>query len=243
MRFIVVIMFATVFMSSCGNSQTEMGESNATEKTMYTAEEFSEKLNATADAQLLDVRTPDEFAAGHLERALNYDWNGSEFAAQIAGLDKTKPIFIYCLSGGRSGAAAKQMRSQGFQHVYELQGGIMKWRAAGLPETRSNDATPKKSGMTKNDYDKFLKSDKKVVIDFYAVWCAPCKRMEPYLKEITVEMKDEVEIIRIDADANQELCQQLGVDALPTIKIYENGKEIWSHVGYVDKEGLLEQLK
>lgn len=246
MQFLGVVLFATVFMSACSNGQTETKESTidtTLEKTLYTVDEFSEKLNAMDDAQLVDVRTPGEFSSGHLEGALNYDWNGSEFESQIADLDKSKPVFIYCLSGGRSGAAAKQMRADGFQHVYEMEGGMMKWRAAGLPETTSNSTTLKKSGMTKSDYNKLLQSDKIVVIDFYAVWCAPCKRMEPYLKEIAADMKDEVEIIRIDADANPELCQQLGVDALPTIMIYDGGKQTWLHVGYIDKEGLLERLK
>ena len=83
---------------------------------------------------MLDVRTPAEYTQGHLSNARNIDWNGGEFEKSIAKLDKSKPVFVYCLSGGRSAAAASKMRSIGFREVYELSGGFAKWKAAKLPE-------------------------------------------------------------------------------------------------------------
>ena len=66
-----------------------------------------------------------------------------------------------------------KMRADGFKEVYELQGGIMKWRGANLPETTSTVVLA--MGMSKQHYDSLLVSDKLVLIDFYADWCAPCK--------------------------------------------------------------------
>jgi thioredoxin 1 len=123
-------------------------------------------------ATVVDVRTPEEFTKGHLQNALNYNWNGSEFQKQVSTLDKSKPVFVYCLSGGRSSAAANQMRSDEFKKVYELSGGIMKWRAVNLPETTTN--TIASTGMSKQQFDTLLNSDKLVLIDFYADLCAPC---------------------------------------------------------------------
>ena len=80
---------------------------------------------------LLDVRTPTEFAAGHLPGARNLDIEGSGFAAQIARLDTNVTYAVYCHSGNRSGAALEQMAAAGFTHVYDLAGGLMAWQAMG----------------------------------------------------------------------------------------------------------------
>ena len=100
--------------------------------------EFAEKLKEMPTATIIDVRTIDEFSKGHLANALNYDWNEIEFDKQISSLDKSKPVFVYCLSGGRSSSAASKMRSEGFKTVYELDGGISQWSADGLPIVAPN---------------------------------------------------------------------------------------------------------
>src|SRR5690606_29392040 len=69
------------------------------------ADAFNTTLKSTAHAQLLDVRTPDEFSKGHLEGATNINWNDRTFSDKVATLDKEKPLFVYCLGGGRSAAA------------------------------------------------------------------------------------------------------------------------------------------
>ncbi len=175
-----------------------------------------------------------------MANAKNIDWNGDDFAKQIALLDKSKPVFVYCLSGGRSSAAAKQMRSDGFNEVYELNGGIMKWRGANLPEVTGN--TTASLGLSKQQFDELLKSDKLVLMDFYADWCAPCKEMKPYLDEISKDMADKVVVIRINADDNQSLCKELNIDALPVLQLYKNKTRMWSHSGFIYKAGVLKQL-
>lgn len=86
-----------------------------------------------ADLVLLDVRTPEEFAAGHLEGAKNIDYKDTGFGAKMAALDKSKPYLVYCHSGRRSAAASEQMAAAGFSKVYNLDGGIEAWQAAGQP--------------------------------------------------------------------------------------------------------------
>ncbi|HEY5516075.1 MAG TPA: rhodanese-like domain-containing protein, partial [Pengzhenrongella sp.] len=80
---------------------------------------------------LLDVRTPAEFAQGHLEGATNIDIESAGFVAQIAQIDKTKTYAVYCHSGNRSGAALQQMAQMGFAAAFDLQGGISAWESAG----------------------------------------------------------------------------------------------------------------
>ena len=133
------------------------------------------------------------------------------------------------------------MRSDGFKTVYELNGGIMKWRGANLPETTDN--TTATNGMTKQQFEALLNSDKLVLIDFYADWCAPCKKMKPYLEKISKDMADKVFVIRINADDNQSLCKELGIDALPVLQLYKNKTLIWTNTGFIEKAEVVKQLQ
>ena len=87
-------------------------------------ESFSNKITETPQALLLDVRTSGEFGGGHLPKATNIDFRSEGFSKEIDKLDKSKPVLIYCLSGGRSAQAAEMMRAKGFQ-VTELKGGYI----------------------------------------------------------------------------------------------------------------------
>lgn len=201
---------------------------------------FADKLKSTENPQLLDVRTPEEFAVDHLESASNVNWNGNEFAAKAEKLDKSKPVFVYCKVGGRSHQAAEKLSELGFTQVYDLQGGIMKWNANGMAvEKKSID---KNAGISVDDYQKLINSDKKVVVNFHAVWCAPCKKMEPYLLKMQQDLKGKTTIIRLDADANKTLVDAMKFDSLPIILIYENGKEVWRNIGYLSEEDLKKHL-
>lgn len=86
-----------------------------------------------ADLVVLDVRTPEEFAEGHLDRAVLIDFYGPSFADEIAGLDPTVPYLIYCRSGNRSGQTTELMRQLNFTDVTEIDGGILSWQDAALP--------------------------------------------------------------------------------------------------------------
>lgn len=86
-------------------------------------------------AELIDVRTPEEFAAGHIEGAVNIDIASSDFATRISQLDPKKTYAVYCHSGNRSGVATTQMANSGFTNVYDLDGGIIAWEQDGYPLT------------------------------------------------------------------------------------------------------------
>ncbi len=81
---------------------------------------------------LIDVRTPEEFAAGHIEGAINFDLEGGQFSAQIAPLDRSATYAVYCHSGRRSALAAQAMTDAGFNQLYDI-GGLQDWVNAGLP--------------------------------------------------------------------------------------------------------------
>jgi len=86
-----------------------------------------------ADLVVLDVRTPEEFAEGHLEGAVLVDFYDADFADQLAALDPDVPYLLYCRSGNRSGETLGVMEQLGFTSVADVDGGIIAWADAGLP--------------------------------------------------------------------------------------------------------------
>lgn len=214
--------------------------SHAQQSGSFSAKEFAAKIKDTPDAQIVDVRTPGEFKAGHIQNASNIALQSPEFADMATALDPSKPVFVYCLSGGRSSAAVKRLQAMGFKQIYEMPGGMMEWRSQNLPEVK---LTVTSEGMSLKEYQAMLQSGKTVLVDFYAEWCAPCKKMKPFLDKISREMAGKVTVIRIDADQNSRLCKEMGVSALPVLKVYRDGKETWNHTGYADEPTLRAQLR
>lgn len=237
---ILLIACLTVFTVACSNGQqgiTKLGPA-----------EFKKSFESDKNAVLLDVRTPGEFAGGHISNSINIDWNADDAESKLKILDPSKTYYVYCMSGGRSASAVNFMKESGFKNIVELNGGIMKWRAASLPEetgaakTTESKATTEHTNLSLEQFNNLVKSDKVVVVDIFAEWCAPCKKMAPYLADMKKNMSDKVEIIKIDADKNTELCKQLGVDALPTIYVYKKNSRTFSHVGFLSREDLEKQL-
>jgi len=225
------LLFIGFLFTSCN------GQTNAKYESIA-AVNFAEKIKTTSQAAIIDVRSPEEFACQHIDNAINIDWNGDNFEGKIGKYDKSKPIFVYCMSGGRSKKAAEKLSELGFSKIYELQGGIMKWNAAGL-SVPSN----KIIGMCSQEYNELLNTDKIVLIDFYAEWCAPCKKMTPYLLKMQKEMADKVTIVRLNADENKTLISELKIDELPTLLIYKNNTILWKHSGFISEADLTKQLK
>ena len=90
-------------------------------------------LLAKSNIQLVDVRTPQEYAQGHLANSQLIDFTRPDFKEKISQLDKDQPIVVYCAVGGRSASATNVLKSAGFKEIYDLQRGIRGWLAAGLP--------------------------------------------------------------------------------------------------------------
>ena len=88
------------------------------------------------DFVIIDVRTPEEFAEGYIENAINIDFRSETFRDELDKLDKNKKYLIYCRSGGRSGNALNIMAELNFREVYNISGGIIAWNAEGLPTTK-----------------------------------------------------------------------------------------------------------
>lgn len=97
--------------------------------------------------------------------------------------------------------------------------------------------------ITGENYEKeVLKSDKPVLIDFYADWCGPCRTMSPIIDEIAEEKADSIKVGKVNVDENQDLAMEYGVMSIPTIMIIKNGKVENTFVGVRDKGEIMEAL-
>lgn len=224
MRYLLSMLSLVLFMGAAAQDRTFI----------LSAETFEAGFQKDK-ALVMDVRTPDEFASGAIAGAVNYNFRSADFKQKVAQLDKKQTVYVYCLSGGRSGEAAIWMRSIGFEKVYELKGGILAWTKSGRPVGNQENNTVKKDQYSMDDYLKLTTSHSRVLIDFYAPWCGPCKKLAPMLESLADTYKGKAVIIKINIDENKELVRQLGIDEIPFFKAFHDGKEVGNFIGQVDK--------
>ena len=192
------------------------------------------------NVQLLDVRTAAEYKSGHIKNSLQADWNDkSQFTNRIQFVDKDKPVYIYCLAGGRSAAAADWMRKNGFTNVTELTGGINAWKKAELPL----EGMPDEKQMTVEEYWSAIPKNKTTLVDFGALWCPPCIKMEPVLHELEQTKELNFKLIKMDGGIQTLVMNALNVEPIPFFIVYKKGKEVWRKQGIVSKEELVNQLR
>lgn len=203
-------------------------------KTSLTADEF-EKAISKDSIQLLDVRTPDEYASGHIKNSLLADWKDkNEFNRRIGYIDKERPVFVYCLGGGRSAAAAEKMRASGYLQVYELVGGMNAWKAGNKAvEGKSNEIQ-----MSVEEFTQSINASKTVLVDFGAEWCPPCKKMEPILVQLKKDVGKTYSLVKVDGGNDISVMKALQFVALPTFIVFKDGKEVWRKQGIATLEEL-----
>jgi thioredoxin len=201
-------------------------------------QEFEKHLASGGERILLDVRTPGEFGERHLAGALNIDYNGADFDARIEKLDKTQPVYVYCLSGGRSAAAAQTLTDIGFTKVYEMKGGISRWIAENHPVEAEN-YNPNK-GMSLQELQAMINAaqDSIVLVDFNAAWCAPCKKMKAFMPALIKECSGKLKVIYVDYDNNPQLVSAMKVASIPALMLFQNGIEMKRYAGFVPQEDL-----
>lgn len=90
-----------------------------------------------------------------------------------------------------------------------------------------------------SNFNTIIDSEKPVLVDFYAIWCGPCKMLSPILKEVKDNLGDQISIIKIDIDKNQQVAAQYQVRGVPTMILFQKGKQLWRQSGVVDKNTLI----
>lgn len=91
--------------------------------------------------------------------------------------------------------------------------------------------------INKSNFDeKVIKSDKKVLVDFFATWCGPCKMLGPILEDVSKNYVGKVDFFKVDIDNDMELAKDYGVMSVPTICVFENGNVINKNIGLIDED-------
>lgn len=239
MKKIIQIGLSVLLFTACSDSVTTE-KSNSYK--LLDATEFSNILKETPDATLIDVRTAEEYKEGHIANSINAPVQSETFNELLSTLDKSKPVFVYCLSGGRSSSAASILQEHGFKEIIELKSGMLNWRANNFSEESGIATSPKKVSMSLSEYKSITEKDPIVLVDFNATWCAPCKKIDVILKKIEKEYAGKVTIVKVDIDQHAELAKNLSIASIPLLKVYKDGKETWEHLGLVDEQTLKKAL-
>ncbi len=180
MKTYFLILMTFISLTSCNGQNQKNFE-------RLSAKDFNEKINSFPSGIILDVRTPEEFTEQHIENAININWNNPRFNELVSKLDKTKNIYVYCLGGGRSKLASEKLHELGFKNIFDLDGGMLKWNAAGFSKAAESE---KIIGICSQEYKEQISNatTEKVLVNFYAPWCAPCK-IEMQRLKLSVENK------------------------------------------------------
>lgn len=198
-----------------------------------------EKLIKDSSGTLLDVRTLGEFNNGHIKEAGQLNYYASDFKQKLLLLPKNQPIYLYCNTGYRSQRAAEILVENGYKKVYNLEHGIMEWNQKNLPVLVEPDAKPDtENKMELDEFNALINSEKLVFVDFYAPWCAPCRKMMPMMDSLKTEYKDKITIVKINVDASKKLMKELGIVSVPYLVLYHKGKVLFSQNGLIEKQEL-----
>jgi thioredoxin 1 len=234
----IISLIALVWhMTSCAQTPGEKkNENTASSRQQLSAVEFNAKIQEFTDEQIIDVRTPEEFEGGYISGAENINFNDASFMSNMSKLDKNRPVMVYCLSGGRSSDAAEMLVEAGFTKVFDMKGGTMAWSKNGFAFERGQQE--KTDRYTSTDYQQLLQSELPVLIDYYAPWCGPCKKMEPSLEKLKQEFAGKIRIERINVDEATALTKEMGIENIPVITGIQKGKETFRETGFQSEEQL-----
>ncbi|WP_294961913.1 thioredoxin domain-containing protein [uncultured Flavobacterium sp.] len=191
---------------------------------------FYSKIKSQKNPQIVDARTPEEFALNHIEGAVNFNLQSENYAQSVAKLDKSKPVFIYSIGAGRSVALEKELLKNGFSEAYSLEGGIANWIGNGKPFYSNL-----KSKLSLAEFNTIIAKNKTVLVDIGSKYCGACKKVKPLLETIRSEYGSNLKIVEIELeDSPQVIADLKTVKVFPTLILYQNGKIVFKKEGIND---------
>lgn len=112
-----------------------------------------------------------------------------------------------------------------------------------IGRTNTQGGTVKPIEITDANFDQeVLKSDKPVLIDFWAVWCGPCRMVGPVVEEIASEYNGKLKVGKLDVDNNPEVSMKFGIRSIPTLMVFKGGKVVEQIIGAVPKRNLVDKV-
>lgn len=223
------VLLIFIFLTACGQNQA-VKQVNSVD---------FEQLIKDSTGTLLDVRTLGEFKNGHINEAGQLNYYAFDFRQKLLLLPKEQPIFLYCNTGYRSQRAAEILVENGYNNVYNLEHGILEWNLKNLPVTIEPDAKPDtENKMELDEFNALINSEKLVFVDFYAPWCAPCRKMMPMMDSLKIEYKDKVTIVKVNVDASKKLMKELSIVSVPYLALYHKGIVLYEQNGLITRQEL-----
>lgn len=200
---------------------------SGTKESFLTLADFAVKSKVIS-AQIVDARTPEEFSQNHLKGAINIDPASTDYAKRLDALIKDRPVFVYSIGNGRSVSVAKELRTKGFKEVHVLPGGIANWIGSGYPIVST---TKKGLSLSSAQFKTLTGSAGLVLVDFGSKYCGACKKLIPVLDSLEKKQDFKTKVVRIEAYDNTLLLRELKVSQLPTLVLYQGGKQVWKKAG------------
>lgn len=230
-KIFLIILFVPMFLLACGQNPA-------------TNQLNSKKFNKLIDkdnAIILDVRTKNEFKNGHIKDAGQLNYYAMDFKKKLLLLPRNQPVYLYCNTGYRSDRAANILIKNGYTNIYNLEYGILEWNINNLPIIIEPDARPDLDNKFElKQYQALINSDSLVFIDFYAPWCAPCRKMSPMIDSLKLEYHNRINIVKINTDASKKLVKELKLLGVPYLVLYRKGQLLFSQNGMISKTELKE---
>jgi rhodanese-related sulfurtransferase len=233
LKCLTSLLFLTTTIMSCAQ---QLNQKNGTDQKMamdltLDAAKFSQAI-AAPDAQILDVRTAGEYQSGHIANALQANWlDPKEFKNRTQHLDKSKTVYIYCQSGGRSASAQEVLIQAGFK-VLNLEGGMSNWRMQQMPIEGGGNLVQ----MRIADFNKVVASNEYVLVDVGAIWCPTCRKMQPIMDALKQTPPKPFYFLAVDGGQDIDIMKSVKAEELPTFILFKNGVEVWRKVGVAPKE-------
>ena len=94
-----------------------------------------------------------------------------------------------------------------------------------------------------SEFSGLLQEDKLLVVDFYATWCGPCKKLSPTLDEVSEELGEQVNIVKVDVDESEDLAMDYGIRSVPTVLFFKNGQQVDKFVGALPKSEIVAKIQ
>ena len=242
MKYILSIIIAFAFFSTtvAQSAVVEQNKEIVLKNGYYQvgSHEF-DRLIKSGKGMLLDVRTKGEFDNEHIVNSGQLNYYAFDFKKKLDLLPKDQEIYLYCNTGYRSEKTAKMLIKKGYTNVYNLERGIMEWIFEELPVI-IGEKTDKKQ-PDKVSIEKFVStiaSDTLVLIDFYAPWCGPCRKMMPLIDSIKTQYHPRMKVFKVNSDVSKKLIKQQKIIGVPLFRLYRNNELLFEKAGMLSRKEL-----
>lgn len=202
---------------------------------------FQSSFRAETHKQLLDIRSHEKFAKGHIKNAVNIDFESDDFEKLVtAYFNKGQSIYIYAGSDFSSGNAQVFLKDLGFTKIKCLAGGFSEWVSKSKPYVSSYDNFEPIAAFTPTNFEKTIASNRLVFVYLKTPSCVYCKKMDSFLPKKVSDYN--YRLLKIDIEENENMSYFFDAHETPTMLIFKNKKQIWKTTGQMDENELSQIL-